>query len=124
MEERSIEVYYDGACPVCVREATRLARLDKHDRLAFQDIAAADFDGSSLGIPAHLFAQRLHARLADGTVVHSMEAFRHLYSAVGFGAVVWLTRIPGISQVLDAMYRWYAGRRNRRARSCSDGCAR
>ena len=124
MVERNIEVYYDGACPVCVREAARLVRWDKHNRLAFRDIAAADFDGSGLGIASHLFAQRLHARLPDGSVVHSMEAFRHLYAAVGFGAVVWLTRIPGISQVLDAMYRWYAARRNRRASSCPDGCAR
>lgn len=100
-------------------EADRLRKLDKRGRLTFVDIAAEDSDGAAAGVPKDVLLTRLHARLADGKIVHSMEAVRQFYSAVGFGPVVALTRIPGISLLLDRLYSWYARRRVRKTNCCT-----
>ncbi|HEY5283126.1 MAG TPA: DCC1-like thiol-disulfide oxidoreductase family protein [Polyangia bacterium] len=50
--------------------------------------------------------------------------FRRLYAAVGFAPLVVLTRLPGISHLLDLAYRWFAKNRMRLTGRCSDrGCA-
>jgi predicted DCC family thiol-disulfide oxidoreductase YuxK len=52
-----------------------------------------------------------------------VEVFRRLYAAVGFAPLVVLTRLPGISHLLDMAYLWFAKNRLRLAGRCSElGC--
>ena len=62
----------------------------------------------------------IHARLPDGSVIRGVEVFRRLYAAVGFGPLVALTRLPGISQLLDAAYGLFAKNRLRLTGRCDD----
>jgi len=64
---------------------------------------------------------RIHARTSDGTWMQGVEVFRRLYTAVGFGALVAPTRLPGIAQLLDLGYRWFAKNRLRLTGRCADG---
>jgi predicted DCC family thiol-disulfide oxidoreductase YuxK len=107
------EVFYDGGCRVCRREVRRLRRLDQRQRIRFVDIAAEGFDRSSVGVTWEALMGRIHARLPDGTIVDGVEVFRRLYTAVGFGPLVALTRLPGVAQLLDLGYRWFAKNRLR-----------
>jgi len=61
------------------------------------------------------------ARMPDGTLVEGVEVFRRLYAAVGFGPLVALTRLPGVAQLLDLGYRWFAKNRLRLTGRCADG---
>lgn len=117
----AFEVFFDGACPLCRREITMLERLDRgRGRIRFTDIAAPDFDAYAIGrTPADLMA-RIHGRLPDGSLVSGVEVFRQLYAAVGFGPLVALTRIPGISHALDAGYALFAKNRLRITGRCTD----
>lgn len=119
----AFEVFYDGDCPLCMREIRMLQRLDRRDRIRFTDIAADDFNAESVGISWDTLMRRIHGRMPDGTLVEGVEVFRQLYSAVGFGALVWVTRIPGISHLLDLGYRLFAKNRLRLTGRCaSDTC--
>jgi predicted DCC family thiol-disulfide oxidoreductase YuxK len=64
---------------------------------------------------------RIHGRLPDGTLVEGVEVFRRLYAAVGLGILVAATRLPGIAQLLDLGYRWFAKNRLRLTGRCADG---
>jgi predicted DCC family thiol-disulfide oxidoreductase YuxK len=119
-----IEVFYDGACPLCMREINWLGRLDRKQRIRFTDIASAGFDASSLGIDWSKLMDRIHGRLPDGTIVEGVEVFRRLYAAVGFGALVSVSRVPGIAQLLNLSYGVFAKNRLKLTGRCTDdACA-
>jgi predicted DCC family thiol-disulfide oxidoreductase YuxK len=116
-----IEVFYDGACPLCMREIRMLRRRDGRQRIRFVDIAADGFDAASVGLTWETLMDRIHGRLPDGTLVEGVEVFRRLYAAVGFGPLVALTRLPGVTQLLDVAYHAFAKNRLRLGGRCVDG---
>lgn len=123
MSPAAFEVFFDGDCPLCRREVGLLRRLDRRHRICFTDIAAPGFDGGGLGLAQDVLMARIHGRKADGTVVEGVEVFRQLYAAVGFGALVAVTRLPPLSWLLDAGYRWFSQNRLRITGRCDAGCA-
>ncbi len=99
-----------------------LKRLDKHDRIAAEDIADPAFDGSRYGLTYEQVMGRIHGIGADGTVVRDMEVFRRLYRAVGLGWLLSWTAWPGLRRVADAGYRWFARHRLRLTGRGGEAC--
>ena len=121
---KTIQVFHDGDCPLCEVEINLLKRLDWRDRIVFTDIAAEGFDPTELGLSMAQLMDRIHGRVADGTPVEGVEVFRQLYSAIGLGLLVLLTRLPGISHLLEWGYRTFARNRLKWTGRCvSDVCA-
>ena len=120
MTNFEIEVFYDGACPLCSREIDMLRRRDHQARIRFTDIAAAGFDASSLGLTWEALMARIHGRLPDGTLIEGVEVFRRLYAAVGFRRLVRVSRAPGISHLLALAYHLFAKNRLRFTGRCDD----
>jgi predicted DCC family thiol-disulfide oxidoreductase YuxK len=118
-----VEVFFDGACPLCRREIAFVRRLDSDARVQFTDIASPDFDApSAVGRTHEDLMARIHARLPNGELVEGVEAFRRMYAAAGLPRAVALTRLPVVSHALEAGYRWFAANRLRlTGRSCEDG---
>ena len=118
-----LQVFFDGACPLCSREMAMLARRDRRGEIEFIDIAAPGFDAARWGRePAELMAA-MHVRLPDGSWAIGVEAFRRIYGLLGFGPLVALSRLPGLRQVLDAAYRVFARHRTRLPGRCAPGDA-
>ncbi len=119
-----IEVFYDGECPLCMREMRMLMRKDRADRIRFSDITATGFDASALGLDAESMMSRIHGRLPDGSIIEGVEVFRRLYAAIGFARLVGISRWPGISWILDLAYGIFAKNRLRLTGRCKTGaCA-
>ncbi len=124
MSSFDFEVFYDGACPLCTREVRWLRRRDRRQRIVFTDIAAPGFDAAALGVSPRSLMARIHGRLPDGRLVLGVDVFRHLYRAVGFGPLVAISELPGVSHVLDLAYGWFARHRLRLTGRCdSESCA-
>jgi len=123
MDAHEVELFYDGECPLCMREVSMLRRLDRRQRILFRDIAAPDFDARAYGRDHATFMAQIHARLPSGEWLTGVEVFRRLYGAVGFGPVVALTRLPGVRGLLDVGYDWFARNRLRLTGRCeADVC--
>ncbi len=119
-----IEVFYDGGCPLCRREMNFIRRRDRHGTIQFTDIDAPSFHAELWGMTRDEMMAQLHARLPDGTWLRGVEVFRRLYTAIGFGPLVWLTRLPLLSQFLDFLYIRFARNRLRLTGRCTDrACA-
>jgi predicted DCC family thiol-disulfide oxidoreductase YuxK len=63
---------------------------------------------------------RIHARLPDGRLIEGVEVFRRLYAAVGLGALVAPTRLPGVAHLLELAYRAFARNRLRLTGRCRE----
>jgi len=63
-----LQVFFDGACPICSREINHYRRQDRQGRLEPIDISAPDFDPRRYGIPLEAFMAELHAIDQAGTV--------------------------------------------------------
>lgn len=121
----AVEVFYDGDCPLCLREMGLLKRWDRRGRIRFSDINDPAFDPHALGKSHDELMARMHGRLPDGTWLSGVEVFRRLYAAVGFGPIVWLSRLPIFSQLLDVGYAIFARHRLRLTGRCTaESCAR
>lgn len=116
-----LEVFFDGDCPLCTKEIRFVRRMDRKARVLFTDIAAPGFDAARIGRTQEDLMARIQARRPDGSFVDGVEVFRLMYAAVGLSPLVALTRLPGISQLLDAGYTWFAKNRLRLTGRCDDG---
>ena len=116
-----IEVFYDGACPLCAREIRFLRRWDTARRIRFTDISSREFRASDYGETEQAFMAEIHGRLPNGDWVRGVEVFRRLYTAIGLGPLVWVTRLPILTALLDRAYGVFARNRLRWTRRCSDG---
>jgi len=116
-----IELFFDGGCPLCVREIRLMQRWDKKGAIQFTDIDAPEFQAADYGKTQEELMARMHARLPDGSWITGVEVFRRMYTAVGFGPLVWFSRCPGISHLLDLGYFVFARNRLWLTGRCKSG---
>jgi len=109
----NFEVFFDGDCPLCVKEIRMLRALDrKRGRILFTDISASDFDAeATTGLSYDQLMAEIYGRMPSGELVTGMEVFRQLYGAVGLGFLFAPTKWPILRPAFDAIYSAFA--RNR-----------
>jgi len=78
-----VEVFYDGECPLCMREMRLLMRRDRRARILFTNIAAPGFDPATTGRTWSELMEKIHGRLPNGEMIEGVEVFRRLYAAIG-----------------------------------------
>ena len=105
-----IKLLYDGECPLCVREVNFLQKRDRGRGLvSFVDIADDDYDPrENGGVDFATAMGRIHAVLADGSVIQNVEVFRRVYEILGIGWIYAATKWPIIGPVVDALYAVWA----------------
>ena len=119
-----VEVFHDGACPLCAKEIALLRWLDRRGRIRFTDVAAEDFAPADYGKSMAEFMDHIQGRLPDGSFVTGVEVFRRLYGAVGLRWLMPLTSLPGVRHLLDWGYDRFAKNRLKWTGRCDAGvCA-
>lgn len=68
----AIEVFYDGACPICRAEIAQYRRMRGAEAAQWRDVAAGDAPPE---IDAGTALARFHVRRADGQLVSGFRAF-------------------------------------------------
>ena len=118
------EVFYDGLCPICVREIEMLRRKDRDHRIRFTDFASEEIVDLDKEYDYDRLMSRIHGRFPNGEVIHGPEVFRQLYSRIGFRKLVFLSRIPPLSWMIAIAYLVFAKLRLRMTgRHCTTGCS-
>lgn len=119
-------VLYDGWCSVCSASATKLQRMDKHDRLNMIDLREDPSIIETHALDPKEVRRVMHAITPDGEIVTAMDALRATMSAIGRGWMLAWTRIPIISWICDRLYLAFANNRLRffkRKHACDDACS-
>jgi predicted DCC family thiol-disulfide oxidoreductase YuxK len=105
-----IKLLYDGECPLCLREVNFLQKRDAGRGLvAFVDIAAENYNPEENGGISFAAAMgRIHAVLADRTIIQNVEVFRQVYDILGIGWIYAATKWPVIGFLVDIIYEIWA----------------
>jgi predicted DCC family thiol-disulfide oxidoreductase YuxK len=125
----ALTLYFDGACPFCVKSMRQLRGWDRAGRLAFVDIAAPGFDPAPLGVDMAALNREVHGRTRDGEVLVGIDTMLAAYTLAGRGWLVWPLRVRLLRPALAGSYRWFARHRYAISRrlgirlpdACSDG---
>jgi predicted DCC family thiol-disulfide oxidoreductase YuxK len=75
----ALTVWYDGACPLCIREIALMRRLDRARAIDFVDVAPED---ATCPIDRTLLLARFHAQEAGGPVLSGAAAFAAMWRAI------------------------------------------
>jgi len=122
MATHVLTAFFDGACPLCRREARFIQRRDKADRIRFVDIAASDFDPTAYGFTQDQVHHAIHAITPDGRVLRGMAVFRAIYRELGMGWLLGWTGWPVLRPITDGLYDLFARHiRPRLPGRCTDG---
>ncbi len=80
MTTPTLTLFYDGQCPLCVREMSQLKKLDKHGRLCFEDILAPDFNERFPQLSIQRANRIMHAQRSDGVMLEALDAVHAAWS--------------------------------------------
>ncbi|MCZ8321401.1 MAG: thiol-disulfide oxidoreductase DCC family protein [Novosphingobium sp.] len=97
----SLDVWYDGNCPLCRREIALMRRLDRRGRIHFIDVASETTD---CPVDRTQLMARFHAR-EDGVLLSGAAAFAAMWRAIPLlSPVGHLARRPLFLRMLEALY--------------------
>lgn len=71
-------VWYDGACPLCLREIALMRRWDRAGNIAFVDLGD---QGQACPLDRRLMLRRFHAQ-EDGVMLDGAAAFAAMWRAI------------------------------------------
>ena len=105
---------YDGNCPLCMAEVNMLSKrnTDPVPKLDLVDIDSPDYDPYlNGGVTFDAAMAGIHGIYSDGRIVSGMEVFQGSYDAIGLGWVHAILQIPGVLEVANVLYGFWAKQR-------------
>ena len=109
-----ITVFYDGACPICIRDRAEYERLagEGGRDVAWFDITGRDVELRALGIDPRQALTELHVRDENGRILVELDAYIALMKRVPrLRPLAWLIGLPLLRPLFSRLYRWSVRRR-------------
>lgn len=104
----AVEVFYDGSCPLCVREIGFYQRCKGADAIEWVDVSDPVNATAIPDLDRETAMARFHVRTADGTLTSGAQAFSDLWKALpGWKRAGTVAGAWGIRHVLEAGYRGF-----------------
>ena len=125
MHHESLTIFYDGYCPLCVKEMRHLKKLDESQKLTLVDVNEEDFASQYPEIDPQYALTKLHGYLfhedrkseshraeSHKSLITGLDVTYHAWRMVGRGWLVAPLRWPLIRWFSDKAYLWFAKHRN------------
>jgi len=116
-ENAKITVYYDGACPKCVRDRESYEQMagEAGKDVYWLDITGKGEELRGLGIDPQKALTELHVKDKDGRILSEIDAYILLMRRVPrLRPIAWLVGLPLIRPVAAYLYHQMVNRRLRR----------
>jgi predicted DCC family thiol-disulfide oxidoreductase YuxK len=99
-----VTVWYDGACPLCIREIALMRWLDAQHSIEFLDIAPAD---AVCPLDRQLMLARFHAS-EDGVILSGAAAFAAMWRVIPLlKPLGFIARNRRVLQLLERLYNLF-----------------
>ncbi len=97
-------VWYDGECPLCIREIALMRRLDARGAIDFRDITSAD---AVCPLDRQLMLARFHAS-EDGVILSGAAAFAAMWRVIPLlKPLGFIARNRLVLQLLERLYNHF-----------------
>ena len=113
-EQAKLKVYYDGACPRCIRDRDRYLRLAGRaaGSVEWIDVTGNEQTLLARGVRPGDALQALHVEDPQGRIHVGLDAYILLMRRVpGLKPLAWTLALPGLKGVLERVYRRSVRRR-------------
>ena len=108
-----LTLFYDGHCPLCVREMRHLTRLDRAQNMQLVDIQREDFSEHWPQVNKAEASSILLAVQDNGEWLRGLDVTHRAWQLVGKGYWIAPLRWPVIRLLADQVYLWFARNRYR-----------
>ncbi|PJE79213.1 hypothetical protein CI610_01832 [invertebrate metagenome] len=108
-----VTLFYDGSCPLCMKEVHWLQSRNQHHRLLLEDITSENFRERFPDLDVDALDRFLHVRLGNGDMLKGVDATWAVWSSVGRGWVIAPLRWPLLAYLADACYALFAAYRHK-----------
>lgn len=96
-----VQVWFDGNCPLCLREIALMRRLDWYGAITFTDATQPD---ATCPLDRAALLARFHAR-ENGVILSGAAAFAAMWRAIPLlKPLGWVARNPVVLAVLERLY--------------------
>ncbi|HIF55463.1 MAG: DUF393 domain-containing protein [Methylococcales bacterium] len=107
-------VYYDGACPECVKDRQTYEKFAANagDYICWIDITGQEHMLCELGIDPDKALTELHVKDENEVILSELDAYILLMAMVPvLQPIAWLIGRPLIRPVVASIYHWQVNRR-------------
>ena len=109
-------VYYDGACPKCIKDRKTYEKLagKTGENVCWIDITGQEKNLRKLGIDPYKALTELHVKDEHEQILSELDAYILLMSKIPvLRPISWLIALPIIRPILAKLYHWQVNRRLR-----------
>lgn len=113
-DNRKIIVYYDGACPKCVKDRCTFEKLagKRGERICWTDITDQEDVLREIGIDPHKALTELHIQDENKRILTELDAYILLMGKVPLlKPLAWLIGLPFLRPLLSKIYHWQVAQR-------------
>jgi predicted DCC family thiol-disulfide oxidoreductase YuxK len=117
LEQGKITVYFDGACPSCIKDRQNYERLagKNGDDVVWIDITGKDDELRECGIDPYKALTELHIKDENLKILSELDAYIVLMGKVSIlKPLAWFIGLPVIRPLVSRIYHWQVKRRLRR----------
>lgn len=108
-----LTVFYDGFCPLCVAEMSRLRKLDNKGVIRLVDVQQQEQMANFSEINKESALNILHGIDDNGRILKGLDVTCLAWHLVGRGWLVAPLRWPLVKGIADRVYLWFAPNRYR-----------
>lgn len=101
---KSLNLYYDGACPICVSEMRKLAKRDRAGDLRFINVADPGFAAHPEAARLPQMLLRIHVQRADASWLIGPRGLSLAYQTVGRWVMAWLCSFRLLGPLAEVVY--------------------
>ena len=107
-----VTLFYDGSCPLCMKEINWLQSKNTQKRLLLVDIKQDSFTTHYPDMNPQAMDNTLHAQWSNGKIVTGVDATVSAWEAVGKGWLLTPLTWPVFSAIAKCAYRTFAQNRH------------
>ncbi|MBQ4799126.1 DUF393 domain-containing protein [Pseudoalteromonas sp. MMG006] len=123
-------IFYDGNCPLCSTEMTKLKQADTANNIKLEDLNAPDFNERYSYVDKDKAMTHLQAQTNSGEMIYGLDVTYQAWKTVGKYTWLKIFRLPVIRFFADCGYLFFARYRHSLSRllmpntQCTNGQCR